>query len=88
MAGDARTIVWTADATKFLLLLTTDQRRAIAAALVRLSKGSGTSLVRSVAELPGIYEVACDAPAHGLRIRITFRENAILVLGFVAPRPR
>jgi hypothetical protein len=87
MAGDAWSIIWTADATSFVRLLTSDQRRATAAVVAKIAKGR-TTLLRPLAGRPGIYEVACDPPAHGLRVRITFRERTIVVLGFAAPRPR
>ena len=86
MAGDGWTIVWTAEATSFVRLLNSEQRRAIASVFVSLAKDR-TVLLRSVADRPGVYEVACNPPAHGLRIRIRFSDRAILVLGFVAPRP-
>ena len=87
MAGKARTIVWTARATTFVRLLNSDQRRAIASVLANLARGKKMLLV-SVGELPVVFEVACSPPAHGLRFRITFGEGTVLVLGFVAPRPR
>jgi len=87
MAGDGWTIIWMAEATSFVRLLKSDQRRSIGAALVRLASAR-TVLLRAVADLPGVYEVTCDPPAHGVRIRITFGDQAIIVLGFVAPRTR
>jgi hypothetical protein len=86
MAGDAWSIVWTADATRFARLLTSEQRRALASVLTNLVTGR-TLLLRSIADMPGVYEVACNPPAHGLRIRITFGERTIFVVGFSAPRP-
>jgi hypothetical protein len=86
MAGEAWSIIWTANATSFVRLLRTDQRRAIASVLAGLARGQ-TILLYPIANRPGMYEVACRPPAHGLRIRITFGENTIVVLGFAAPRP-
>lgn len=85
MADDAWSIVWTPDATRFIRLLRSDQRRAIASALANLARGR-TTLLQFVAQQPGVYEIACSPPAHGLRVRITLAEGTIVVLGFVAPR--
>src|SRR5262249_23440331 len=79
------TIIWMAEATSFVRLLKSDQRRATGSTLVNLARGR-TVLLRSLADLPGVYEITCDPPAHGLRI--TFGNRAIIGLGFVAPGPR